>query len=144
MALRCPFLTKLPMNLIKSQPAAVLKFAEACPFATANLNLNILKSFSNVSSTTTIGGKAETGVGAETGAAAETDPTPEARLGEGDAVRKAALTNADVNNNMNNNLSNNNISSNNNLLQNRCKNAFNNISTIEASKSEKPSLKSKV
>ena len=48
MALRCPFLTKLPMNLIKSQPAAVLKFAEICPFASANLNLNLLKSFSSL------------------------------------------------------------------------------------------------
>lgn len=50
MALRCPFLTKLPMNLIKSQPAAVLKFADACPFASANLNLGALKAFSNMSS----------------------------------------------------------------------------------------------
>ena len=38
------------MNLIKSQPAAVLKFADACPFASANLNLNALKAFSNMSS----------------------------------------------------------------------------------------------
>lgn len=47
MALRCPFLTKLPMNLIKSQPAAVLKFAEVCPFASANFNLGALKAFSS-------------------------------------------------------------------------------------------------
>jgi len=47
MALRCPFLTKLPMNLIKSQPAAVLQFAEACPFAANKLNLNLVKSISN-------------------------------------------------------------------------------------------------
>ena len=124
MALRCPFLTKLPMNLIKSQPAAVLKFAEACPFATANLNINLFK---NISSTTT--GGPEVGVGAET------DASSGARVGAGDAARKAVSINADVNNN---------ISNNNNLLQNHCKNAFNNISTVEASKFEKPSLKSKV
>ena len=47
MALRCPFLTKIPMNLIKSQPAAVLKFAEVCPFASANFNLSALKAFSS-------------------------------------------------------------------------------------------------
>ena len=35
------------MNLIKSQPAAVLQFAEACPFAANKLNLNLVKSISN-------------------------------------------------------------------------------------------------
>jgi len=46
MALKCPFLTKLPMTMIKSHPGAVLKFADACPFASTKLNLSLFRSLS--------------------------------------------------------------------------------------------------